>query len=288
MFAPRQSYLPRAPYNWQHFSEKLRDLAQKRQPMTNPVQPTLNTPPVPNGQLAVVVGAGGGLGTAVAQQFIAQGYSVVTASRSSEPPCHGATWHCPCDYSDDGIAELVNGVSALLTEHPLSLARLVICNGVLHNERIRPERTMKRLQRAAMVEVLETNAVVPTLCLGAFTDLLVKAPAPKVAVFSARVGSISDNRLGGWHSYRASKAALNMLLKCAAIELQRLNPKAAVLAFHPGTVDTAISKPFQRGVPEGKLFSPDFVASRLLTLLDTLPEGHELAYLDWDGKPIEW
>jgi hypothetical protein len=79
-----------------------------------------------------------------------------------------------------------------------------------------------------------------------------------------------------------------MLLKCAAIELQRLNPKAAVLAFHPGTVDTPMSKPFQRGVPEGKLFQPTFVASSLLALLDGLAEGGELAYFDWDGKPIEW
>lgn len=238
--------------------------------------------------LAVIIGAGGGLGSAVAQALVNQGYAVVTAGRSAEPPCREALRHCRCDYSDESIAELADEVAALISERELALGRLIICNGVLHNDRVRPERTMKRLHRAAMLEVLESNAVVPALCLGAFTDLLAKAPEPKVAVFSARVGSIGDNRLGGWHSYRASKAALNMLLKCAAVELQRLNPRAAVLAFHPGTVDTPMSKPFQRGVPDGKLFTAEFVASRLTALLDQLPSGGDLNYLDWDGKPIDW
>ena len=238
--------------------------------------------------LAVVIGAGGGLGSAVTQTLVNRDYAVVTASRSDEPSCEEVIQHYRCDYSDESIAQLANEVAALISEQSLRLGRLIICNGVLHNDRVRPERTMKRLQRTAMLEVLESNAIVPALCLGAFTDLLAKAPEPKVAVFSARVGSIGDNRLGGWHSYRASKAALNMLLKCAAVELQRLNPKAAVLAFHPGTVDTPMSKPFQRGVPDGKLFTAEFVAGRLTALLAQLPSGGDLNYLDWDGKPIDW
>ena len=119
-------------------------------------------------------------------------------------------------------------------------------------------------------------------------DALKHAPDPRIAVFSARVGSISDNQLGGWYSYRASKAALNMVLKCAAIELARLNPRAKLVAFHPGTTDTNMSKPFQKGVPAEKLFSPDFVASRLLVSLDSIVPDGELAFLDWDGKAIAW
>jgi len=109
-----------------------------------------------------------------------------------------------------------------------------------------------------------------------------------VAVLSARVGSITDNQLGGWYSYRASKAALNMVLKSAAVEYRRRLPRVKLLAFHPGTTDTALSRPFQRGVAPEKLFSPEFVARRLAQLLDQLQPDGELSYLAWDGSSIEW
>lgn len=241
-----------------------------------------------SGQLAVVIGAGGGLGGAVAGTLVQHGYTVVTASRSAEAPCGQVFKHVTCHYTDEDIAKLAASVSALANTHGLNLQRLVICNGVLHDQHIRPERSIKRLQRQVMLEVIETNTVVPALCLGAFTPMLTAACDPKVAVFSARVGSIGDNGLGGWHSYRASKAALNMLLKCAAIELHRLNPTAAVMAFHPGTVDTPMSKPFQRGLPEGKLLRPDVVATCLSELLNELPASQELKYVDWRGDSIVW
>jgi NAD(P)-dependent dehydrogenase (short-subunit alcohol dehydrogenase family) len=126
------------------------------------------------------------------------------------------------------------------------------------------------------------------LWLAAFTTAIKNADELRIAVFSARVGSLTDNGLGGWCSYRASKAALNMSLKCAAIEYARLNKNAKLIAFHPGTTDTAMSKPFQKGVPEGKLFEPSFVAHRLITLLDAIASDGELSYIDWDGKTIPW
>jgi len=142
--------------------------------------------------------------------------------------------------------------------------------------------------RQSMAHVLEINTVLPLLWLAAFSDAIKYGDAPRIAVFSARVGSIGDNALGGWVSYRASKAALNMALKCAAIEFSRLNKSAKLLAFHPGTVDTAMSEPFQKGVPAGKLFSPAYVAQQLLGILDSLEPDGELSYLDWAGKTVPW
>ena len=139
-----------------------------------------------------------------------------------------------------------------------------------------------------MHEVFQANVVVPSLWIGAIPHLLRPDADCVVAVLSARVGSITDNRLGGWYSYRASKAALNMVLKSASVEFARRFPGVKLLAFHPGTTDTKLSQPFQRGVPPNKLFTPDFVAGRLSGLMDRLkPEG-QLSYLAWDGSKIEW
>ena len=108
------------------------------------------------------------------------------------------------------------------------------------------------------------------------------------AVISARVGSIGDNRLGGWHSYRASKAALNMLVRNWAIELARVRPGAIAVALHPGTVDTGLSQPFQRGVPQDKLFTPEKSATHLLEVIDGLGSTDSGGFFAWDGQPIEF
>ncbi|MBJ7537231.1 SDR family NAD(P)-dependent oxidoreductase [Marinomonas transparens] len=112
--------------------------------------------------------------------------------------------------------------------------------------------------------------------------------ATQVAVFSARVGSISDNKMGGWYSYRASKAALNMLIQTSAVEYARRAKNVKLIAFHPGTTDTPLSKPFQHAVPEGRLFSADFVATRLLAIMNNVKMDNKAAYLDWNNQTIEW
>jgi NAD(P)-dependent dehydrogenase (short-subunit alcohol dehydrogenase family) len=114
-----------------------------------------------------------------------------------------------------------------------------------------------------------------------------KAPC-KLVVFSARVGSISDNNLGGWYSYRASKAALNMMLKTAAIELARRAKNIKIIAFHPGTTDTPLSRPFQKNVPDEKLFTCNFVATQLLNIIENIEIDGKASYLDWQGKAIQW
>ena len=117
-------------------------------------------------------------------------------------------------------------------------------------------------------------------------DLLVQGHKSVFGALSARVGSIDDNRLGGWHSYRASKAALNMLLRTCAIELVRRNPTAICVSLHPGTVDTALSKPFQTNVPQGKLFTPEFAATQLLQVVERLDVTANGGFFAWDGQQI--
>jgi NAD(P)-dependent dehydrogenase (short-subunit alcohol dehydrogenase family) len=126
----------------------------------------------------------------------------------------------------------------------------------------------------------------PALVAKHFLPLLPRQGRSVFAALSARVGSIGDNRLGGWHSYRASKAALNMLIKNASIELARTRPDAVIVGLHPGTVDTGLSKPFQRGVAHNKLFTPEYCAERLIAVTDGLTRddtGHVFA---WDGARV--
>lgn len=238
----------------------------------------------------LVVGASGGIGEAVLRYYLAQpAIDVIYAYSRSHCPtqllCHGdrLQW-ANGDYSESSIGQCVESLS----RYDGRLQRVVICNGVLHGEKFSPEKSIDRVSEAAMMAVFRANVVVPSLWLAALPQALSRESGCKIAALSARVGSIGDNRLGGWYSYRASKAALNMVMKSAAIEYSRRLPGVKIMAFHPGTTDTALSRPFQRGVPEGKLFAPDFVAQRLALLLDSLDVDGELSFLDWDGKKIEW
>jgi NAD(P)-dependent dehydrogenase (short-subunit alcohol dehydrogenase family) len=180
---------------------------------------------------------------------------------------------------------LIEDCVAALPQPP---GRVVICCGTLHGDGYTPEKSLARLQPAVMQQLYQVNAVLPMLWLSALEPLLRRADAAVVAVLSARVGSIADNRLGGWYSYRASKAALNMLLRTAAVEFARRAPRVKLLAFHPGTTDTPLSAPFQARVPEHQLFAPGFVASRLCGLMDAARPDGELGFVDWDGQPVPW
>jgi NAD(P)-dependent dehydrogenase (short-subunit alcohol dehydrogenase family) len=150
------------------------------------------------------------------------------------------------------------------------------------------ERALSQLSGDAMRRVFEVNAFLPMRVLAALSPALKRSSAPRIAALSARVGSIGDNRLGGWYSYRASKSALNMMLKCAAQELKRLNPRAKLIAYHPGTVDTPLSKPFQSSVRESTLLSATRAAEALDRVLREAPVDGELSYLDWRGDTIPW
>ncbi len=250
------------------------------------------------GHKALVIGAGSAIARALISAM-AQHHTVdhiIAVSRSSSEPDSDKesgiesdveaigsvpVRHMTCVYSSAAISEVAAQLSG-----PFS--HVFICTGMLHNEHIKPEKRLEDIDEVQMAELLRINSVLPALWLQALLPAIKNSPRCVFTVFSARVGSISDNRKGGWYSYRASKAALNMIIKTAAIEYARRAPGVKLLAFHPGTVDTDLSRPFHKSVPAEKLFSPDFVAQQLLSITAALPVDGEASYLDWAGEAIAW
>jgi NAD(P)-dependent dehydrogenase (short-subunit alcohol dehydrogenase family) len=170
---------------------------------------------------------------------------------------------------------------------------VVCCIGALHatgadNQQIMPEKRLEDIQKDQLSFYFTTNAILPAIWLKYVEPLLKGSEPAKLVFFSARVGSISDNNLGGWYGYRASKSALNMLIKCAQIECQRRAKNICLISYHPGTVETPLSKPFQSKVPTGKLFTTDFTVTQLLTIIPSLTPENGPHYIDWQGSVIPW
>jgi NAD(P)-dependent dehydrogenase (short-subunit alcohol dehydrogenase family) len=233
---------------------------------------------------AVVVGASGGIGHALTTRLAdSPGVAhIVACSRSRPAIDHPEVGFHPLDLLDEATIAAAAGAQA----RPLDL--VLVATGILHEgEALRPERTWRALDAAALEHAYRINAIGPALVAKHFLPLLAQGRKSVFAALSARVGSITDNRQGGWHAYRASKAALNMLLRTFAIELApRRNPAAICIGLHPGTVATRLSAPFQSGVPEGRLFTPAFAASRLLEVVDGLTQADSGGVFAWDGQPI--
>jgi NAD(P)-dependent dehydrogenase (short-subunit alcohol dehydrogenase family) len=164
---------------------------------------------------------------------------------------------------------------------------LIVATGLLHRaESISPEKSFRHIDAAAMTKVFAVNSIGPALVAKHFLPVLAAKRRVAAIFLSARVGSIADNRLGGWHSYRASKAALNALVRCFAIELGHRNPEAIVAALHPGTVDTRLSKPFQARIPPASLFAAERSAAHILSVIDQLSKADSGGFFAWDGRQI--
>ena len=221
-------------------------------------------PPNPH---ALIVGASGGLGRAFADLLQADGARVTRWSRSSG-----------VDPADP--ASIAAAIAALPGPPDL----VIITNGVLHGPGFAPEKANGQLKPETLAQLLAINTIQPATIAAQLLPVMPKGRKTVLAVLSARVGSISDNRLGGWHSYRASKAALNQLIRTMAIEQARRNPEQILLALHPGTVDTAMSKPFQQGVKT--LFTPPTSARHLLGVIDAATPAQSGLLIDWQGQVI--
>ena len=166
------------------------------------------------------------------------------------------------------------------------LNHIIVATGILHSETFGPEKSIKDINHDSMTKVMSINTIGPTLVGRYFIPLLTKDTKSVLAFLSARVGSISDNKLGGWYSYRASKTALNQIIKNFSIELKRTNPNAIVLGLQPGTVDSNLSEPFKKNVAKGKLFTPEQSRELLSNVIENATTNDSGNLLAYDGETI--
>jgi len=240
----------------------------------DPSDPTLPLHSFPPSGSALVVGARGGIGGAMVEALTASGRfaRVVGAHRGDA---------FGFDLEDEASIERL---AAHVRDGP-PLRLVLVCTGLLHADGIAPEKSLRQLEAEALARAFAINATGPALLMKHLLPLLSRDGKAVFAVLSARVGSIGDNQLGGWHAYRASKAALNQLVRTAAIELRRTAPSALCIALHPGTVDTALSAPFAR---DATRFTPMRAAAQLLQVIDDLQPADTGSFHDWRGAPVPW
>ncbi|HEX8580119.1 MAG TPA: SDR family NAD(P)-dependent oxidoreductase [Allosphingosinicella sp.] len=228
---------------------------------------------------AAVIGSSGGIGGALARRLADAGAVVHAFSRSGEVTDSRMIGGAIDLLEEETIAAAAAGLDA-----PLDL--VIVATGLLHDGALSPEKAFRDLDGPKLARYFAVNTIGPALVAKHFLPLLSRSGTPVFAALSARVGSVGDNRLGGWYGYRASKAALNMTIKTLAIELARTRPNAICVALHPGTVDTPLSKPFQRRVAEGRLFAPETSAERLLEVIANLRAEDSGTCIGWDGATI--
>lgn len=228
---------------------------------------------------AVIVGASGGIGGAMADMLEQEDEydRIIRFSRASDSPV-------ALDLrSENSIASAADW----LKEQNIKPSLVFVSTGLLHSDQKGPEKSMRELDADWMQQTYQINAIGPGLIAKHFLPLMPKEEVIKFAALSARGGSISDNRLGGWYGYRAAKAALNMIIRNLSIEWTRKNKRSIIVALHPGTVDTGLSKPFQSNVPPGKLFDSERAALQLLDVLDGLKPVDSGKIFAWDGEEIK-
>jgi len=218
-------------------------------------------------QSALIIGASGGIGAALTRRL---GRRATTLSRRDDG----------FDIADEAS---VAGAAVALAGRQFDL--IIVASGVLDGAGAPPEKSFAALGAEAMARVIAVNAIGPALVVKHFSPLLAPNTPSVMAFLSARVGSIGDNRLGGWMSYRASKAALNQIVRCASIELKRTRPAAVVLALHPGTIETPLTEKYAGGRYTA---TPDDCARQLLDLCETASPDRSGRFFAYDGAEIAW
>ncbi|MDX1518040.1 MAG: SDR family NAD(P)-dependent oxidoreductase [Woeseiaceae bacterium] len=232
-----------------------------------------------------VIGASGGIGRAMCQLLDddARVRAVYAFSRREVDATGKVQWY-PMDIEDESSISYATDAIG-----DVQFDLVLVLTGILHSgDRLRPERQLKELSADSMARVFAINTTGPALVAKHLLPRLTKGRKTVFAALSARVGSIGDNRLGGWVSYRASKAALNQVLRTLSIEHARRWPDSVVVALHPGTVDTPLSKPFTGNTPDDKLFTPERAAGYLLDVIDGLTKEDTGGFFAWDGSRIDY
>lgn len=233
----------------------------------------LGTFPQPG--VAVVFGAGGGIGAALVQ-------AIRAADRFEHVIAFGRHTSPAIDLLDEASLEAAASFAADLGD----LRLLIDATGFLHDEQHQPEKSLRQLDATALARSFALNAIGPALMMKHVLPRLPRSGKSVFATLSARVGSIGDNRIGGWYSYRASKAALNQLVRTSAVELARRSPDALCVALHPGTVATPLSAPFTRSGLE--VHTPFEAAHNLLAVVDHLTADASGGFFDWRGQKVPW
>jgi NAD(P)-dependent dehydrogenase (short-subunit alcohol dehydrogenase family) len=224
---------------------------------------------------ALVIGTGA-IGQALVAELQSRYASVLALGRSSDPAIN---------FEDEpSIAAAAHWTAGESADAPLRL--LLVASGFLHGPAGQPERSLKELQPGYLAHSFLVNAIGPALLMKHFLPLLPRQGPCKAVFLSARVGSIEDNRLGGWYGYRAAKAALNQLVKTASIEQARRNKQATVLALHPGTVDSPLSAPFSKSGLDVR--SPAVAAGQIVQVIEALDAADTGSFVDYRGERLPW
>jgi len=235
---------------------------------------------------ALVIGSSGGIGGALVAELCADAAvgQVFAASRSPNAAPSPKVSQIELDLSDE--ASIESAANSCAHNGPLDI--VIVASGILHDAPdYLPEKSWSQLNATDMARVFAINCIAPALAAKHFLPLLNAQRRSVFAALSARVGSIGDNGLGGWYAYRASKAALNMMIRSLSIELARTRPEAVCVGLHPGTVATDLSAPFLSRVPAAQLFSPSRAAGYLLAVIADATAAQSGKLLAWDGSEIE-
>lgn len=229
----------------------------------------------------LIAGANGGIAEAIGAELNRRPHSIASISRGAKP-----SWSHSHLQANLASAPAVSAIADWLKEISFEPDIVIQCSGLLHDEQTRPEKTLMQMSESWLMENISVNLVTHIHLAQALNPLLKAKKILHWVSLSAMVGSISDNHLGGWHSYRISKAGLNMFIRNLHLEWTRKSPQSIVVALHPGTTDTPLSTPFQANIADGKLYSAELTGRRLSDVVENLQQNQSGHLLHWDGSTI--
>ena len=246
-----------------------------------------------NSRIALVVGASRGIGLAIARQLLReQAIQRVYASYRLPGTATGLLeinnerlQTISADVSDPDDVQRIAAAIQANGDHP---DFVINAAGILHEHDLQPEKSLNQCRQDSLMRLFLVNSIGPLMLARAVIPLMPKKQPGHFAVLSAMVGSIGDHRLAGWYRYRASQAALNQIKRTLAVECRRSHPQLCITAIHPGTTDTALSRPFQANVRPGKLYTVSQTAKRILQVVSDAQAEQSGHFVNWDGKPIPW
>ena len=244
----------------------------------------------------LVVGASQGIGLGFVRYLLETDNVAQVFATYRNPATAGELLHLATSYSQrlgcirmdvTNEEQIVRGIAEIQTDTD-RLHLVVNCVGFLHDNDIQPEKSLRQIDSDQLIRYFQVNSISAVLLAKHLLPLLNHTEKNIFAIISAKIGSIGDNRLGGWYGYRASKAALNMFLKTASIEYSRKSKHTIIVMLHPGTTDTRLSKPFQRGVPAEKLFPVEKTVRQLIDVLAKVTPADNGSFFSWDGSKLPW